>query len=392
MKERSLPFKVLLILLPTALGLQLLCWITVLPKMARGYCDFRQLYVAGYVVRTGAAARLYEYDYQLHLQSTLVSPAAIALPFIRPSYQALVFAPLSLVSYRAAYFIWLALNAALVALLCYWLRNRFRTVEGVWKQLPIVMLCLFYPISLAMLEGQDSILLLALLSCALVALERKRESLAGCLIALGLFKFQIVLPIALLFVVWNRWKFAKGFFSTAFALAGISLALIGVPGIKAFYRSLSHIPYPVHYEVMSNLHGLLVGIFGNSHIVTLTTLALSAAIWLTVAKWSPVKSGPDALMIAIPTAVLVSYYLYGHDWSVLILPLLFTMNFGMHKKMNGWAALLAFYAPLVFLFARDHAFWASIPIALLLVATCRSLAGREPAECAPVIMIGTAEA
>ena len=372
MKTRQLWLNVLLILLPTVFGLELLCWISVLPRMARGEADFRQLYVSGYMVRTGAASRLYDYAYQLQLQNARVAPAQSALPYIRPPYQALLFAPLSLLSFRAAYFLWLAVNAALVALSCYLLRRRFAALSAIWKPLPFAVLCSFFPVSLALLGGQDSIELLALLSAALVALEHNHDALAGCLLALGLFKFQIVLPIAFLFVLWKRWKFAQGFFSTALLLAGISLALIGRPGIQSFYRTLAHIHIPVHYRIMTNLHALLVGIAGDSRMVTFATLALSAALSLAVARWSRAQSGPDALMIAIATAALVSYYLYGHDACILVLPLLFAMNAGVNRPLDGWAGLLMFAAPLVCIFALDYSFWATLPMALLLFAAATS--------------------
>jgi len=381
--KRQRWLEVLLGLLPIVLGLELLAWVSILPRMARGGADFRQLYVAGYIVRTGAASKLYDYDYQLHLQNTLVGPAAAALPFIRPAYQALVFAPLSLLSYRAAYFLWMAVNVALVALSSYMLRRQFTELADAWRPLPVVVLCSFFPLSLALLGGQDSILLLTLISGALLALQHNRRFLAGCLIALGLFKFQIVLPIAFLFFVWKEWKFAKGFLSTAVALAAISVATTGIPGIKTLFNSIARIRFPVHYEMMSKVHSLLFGLFGNSLIVTLVTLAVSAAVFLAVVMWSPARSGPDALVIAIPTAALVSYYLFGHDWSVLVIPLLFAMNFGMSSWIDGWAALIMFFAPLVCIFDWSHAYWATIPMILLLVATGRGLrASRQVSEVA----------
>ena len=385
MKKRPIWLNLILVFLPAVLALEMFLWVTLLPQMARGKADFRQLYVSGYMVRAGDAARLYDYDYQLRLQNTLVAPATLGLPYIRPAYQALVFAPISFVSYRAAYFLWMAVNAALLALSFRLLRHRVRGLTELWKPLPLIVLCSFVPLSIAMLQGQDTILLLALLCASLAALEHDRESVAGCLLALGLFKFQIVLPIAFLFVVWKRWKFAKGFFSTALVLAGISLALTGRAGVKTFFDSVSNIHHPVHYERMLNLHALLVGLFGKSFAITLITFAVSAAVWLAVAKWSPVKSGPDALVIAIPAAALVSYYLYIHDWTVLVLPLLWTLNIGMNHGLERWAALLMWIAPLVCLANLGYAYWATLPLSLLFIATATSMAGRELAHGAPAM-------
>src|SRR5216683_7943005 len=86
------------------IGVHLWTWVFTLSIFLGGRADFRQLYAAGYMVRTGHASQLYDYDAQKYFQDALVSPAPIALPFVRPAYQALAFAPLSRLTYRQAYF------------------------------------------------------------------------------------------------------------------------------------------------------------------------------------------------------------------------------------------------------------------------------------------------
>src|SRR5712691_4818469 len=81
-----------------------------------GRADFRQLYTAGFMVRSGYARQLYDYDSQHRFQNALVSPADIALPFNHLSYETLLFAPFSLLPFRSAYFALLATNLALLAL------------------------------------------------------------------------------------------------------------------------------------------------------------------------------------------------------------------------------------------------------------------------------------
>ena len=99
-------------------GIHLWTWVIFLPGAMQGHADFRQLYAAGAMVRTGHSHQLYEYTSQKLFQDTLVSPEQIALPFIRPAYQALLFAPLSVLSYRTAYFVFLAINLVLLGI-CY---------------------------------------------------------------------------------------------------------------------------------------------------------------------------------------------------------------------------------------------------------------------------------
>src|SRR5262245_35186262 len=75
------------------LGLQISMWVFLIPAILDGHSDFRQLYAAAYMVRTGHAGQLYDYESQKAFQDSLVSQAEIALPFVRPAYQALLFAP-----------------------------------------------------------------------------------------------------------------------------------------------------------------------------------------------------------------------------------------------------------------------------------------------------------
>src|SRR5262245_26317431 len=78
----------LLVLLPLSLLAQFVLWAEFLPGAIAGSADFRHLYIAGYMVRTGHASQLYDYSAQKTFQSQLIPGDMPALPFIRPAYQA----------------------------------------------------------------------------------------------------------------------------------------------------------------------------------------------------------------------------------------------------------------------------------------------------------------
>jgi len=98
------------------LGIQLSGWIGFMPVIRDGHFDFRQLYTAGYMLRSGHAHELYYLPAEKVFQDTLISREQIALPFNHLAYDALLFAPLSLMPYRAAYFTFLVINVALSAM------------------------------------------------------------------------------------------------------------------------------------------------------------------------------------------------------------------------------------------------------------------------------------
>ncbi len=220
------------------IGIHLWTWVLTVSVFLGGRSDFRQLYTAGYMVRTGHSHELYEYNAQRHFQNQLVSPGDIALPFNHLAYEALLFVPFSLLSYRTAYFTLLGLNLTVLAITFKFLRPWMKNLAVIYRWLPPVMFLAFLPVAAALLQGQDSILLLTLLAASLVSLHSGRELAAGVLVGLGLFKFQIVIPIALLFLVWRRWRFSAGFVLAAILVGLLSLSLVGLSQVGVYFRSL----------------------------------------------------------------------------------------------------------------------------------------------------------
>src|SRR5438876_2331992 len=205
------------------LGFQLAGWIGFLQVIADGHPDFRQLYTAGYMVRTGHARHLYDYNAQKSFQDALISREQIALPFNHLAYEGLLLAPFSLLPFRMAYLAFVGFNITLLWTSFCLARSRLAGLAEVWQWLPLAMFVCFLPIAAALMQGQDSIVLLTLFTAALVSLDQGRELRAGALVALGLIKFQICLPIVLLFLAWRRWRFCIGF-----ALSG---ALVGAASL-----------------------------------------------------------------------------------------------------------------------------------------------------------------
>src|SRR5205823_8537700 len=109
---------------PILLGIQLLAWLIILPAVVGGHADFRQLYTAGYMVRTGHAHELYNYGAQLRFQNELVSAQSNLLPFIRPAYCALLYVPFSVLSYQRAYSTFPGVNLILLVF-SHWLLSPF---------------------------------------------------------------------------------------------------------------------------------------------------------------------------------------------------------------------------------------------------------------------------
>src|SRR5207245_2983360 len=161
------------------LGLQIAGWIGFVRIIADGHGDFRQLYIAGYMMRSGHAHELYEYSAQKRFQDELISREQIALPFNHLAHEALLYAPFSVVSYQVGYCV---------------LAFSYRLLRPYLGNLAQVYGCF-------------------------VALHGRQDGL-------GIFKFQIVIPIALLHLAWRRWQLFCGFAASSTACILLSFAMV----------------------------------------------------------------------------------------------------------------------------------------------------------------------
>lgn len=343
------------------LGLQITGWIFFLPGAMVGHCDFRHLYVAGYMVRTGHRTELYDYSREKQFQDALVSPESVALPFNHLAYESLLFVPYSEFSYRVAYFLFLATNVGLLLWALHIFSPRMTSLHELLFWLPAAMFLTFLPVAAAFMQGQDSILLLLLITAAFTLLYRRQTFLAGFMVGLALFKFQIVIPIAALFLLWRRWRFVAGAIMSGCLALLISLWLVGQAQMKAYGESLlsmsvketaaDQVKFNIVPAMMPNIRGFVSGVAGSfvsAHSIQWAIAVISIAIF----GWTAIKGARFDLvrqmLLAIIAACLTSYHLIIHDLSILLLPLAVVLNgyfSGKCDRISALAATLVFSAP-----------------------------------------------
>ena len=166
-------------------------------EIATGYPDFTIFYTAGKCILQGHGRQLYDLETQFAIQREFaaeVKHRENPLPFNHPPFEALLFAPLARLPYVAAYLVWAVFNLALILGLWILLRPRLPSLHAFLPALPLLAMFAFFPVVIALLQGQDSILLLFLYALAFSALATGRNFVAGVCLGLALFKFQLVLP------------------------------------------------------------------------------------------------------------------------------------------------------------------------------------------------------
>jgi len=310
-------------------------------RIARADPDFTVYYTAGKMLRQGRGAQLYQAPAQLATQAEFARDSDIRrgpLPYIHPPFEALYFLPLTFFPYSQAFVVWSLVNIALLAGVAALLRTSLPSLRAIptWQA---VLACLaFFPIFANFHQGQDAILLLLFLGLGFRALDRGADFLGGCWLGLGVFKYHLILPLALILTVWKGRRFLFGFAATASAGVLISLSLVGWKGA---------LQYPAFaWQVVSNpglggipprqlpdLWGLLAGWPVSEKMIPFLRLAAAAgsgAVLLAVASLRKAVTDPRLFRLsfacAVIAAVLVGFSTNTYDLSLLIAPLALVEN------------------------------------------------------------------
>lgn len=300
------------------------------PPQLRG-TDFPDFYCAARILLDGQARHLYAPALQHQYQAAYAG--RVGTLYIHPPFEAALFLIVAWLPLRYAYVLWSLLNIAFLAAATRRLTNE---VLPDWSwQIVFAVSLTFVPILLCLQQGQDSLLLLLVITLAFTDLRRQRDFPAGCWMALGLFKFQIVLPLALILFCGEfkkcRWKFMEGFGLVGCGLLAFSAAICGKSVFAAYPAFLIHLPSErfagIEPGAMPNLRGivdLLIGSGEPSHAgIVITILSMAFFFWAVFASPARPRHPRDfEIFFAAATlcALLVSYHLNPHDLTLVLLP------------------------------------------------------------------------
>ena len=221
------------------------CGHAVAPRRAGAHprvaVDFIAFYTAGTFVREGRAHQLYDLDAIKKFQHELAGREGEDVggmygPWWNPPFYALVFAPLSRLSYSAALNLWLGINLLCAAASC-WLMCRMLPEDAaarVWGLVP-VLIGLSAPFIYAISHAQNTCTSLLLLT-GMVALWRTGESFgAGLVGGLLFYKPQLAAVLAIILVLDRGWRAAAGL-----AIAGAALLLINLVALPGTLTDYLH--------------------------------------------------------------------------------------------------------------------------------------------------------
>jgi hypothetical protein len=257
---------------------------------------------------------------------------------------------------------------------------------------------------IGLLQGQDSILLLLLVTLTFVALKRGADFRAGCWLGLGLFRFHMVLPLVFILLLHKKHKTLLGFVLVALALGIISVAIVGWEGALHYPGYVWHLESimgrgSIVAADMPNLRGLVSTVLTapSSKLIADIGIALLSAALLFFASSNWRLASTETVFdlgfsLALVVTVLVSYHALDYDLSLLFPAVLLLINHLQNAEPpHDWLRVslfgpifILFLSPLhiVVLFLRyGHLSW----LAPILLLWCWGLASeiskyRSPAE------------
>ena len=364
--------------------------------------DFSVTYIGSRMIYLGQGAKLYDLAEQRKLKQSLLKDAE-PLIYEHPPFEALLLAPLGALPYKTAYLLWGLINVALWLSLTRLLRPFAPAPQDELAYLALWLL--FAPLGVALFQGQSSIILLLVYALTFISLKRGHDFRAGAILGLGLFKFQFIVPFALIFLLRRRWKFMKGFVATAAGLGVLSVVAVGWRGIWSYIRLLASIAsHPDNSTfgaaigmgtVQGFVHAVLGKVLGASAI-SLLVAAISAALigWSAwrwrepdraERKWSLNLRNFDLMFAAaVVVALVTGFHMFTHDLSPLLLAMLLGAAHCPGSDRPVLRAILAtaltlFWIPfLYFALLAWHCVYLWFPVLMMFMIATLKLAESSP--------------
>jgi alpha-1,2-mannosyltransferase len=287
--------------------------------------DFLHLYTLGSLAVAHRGTELYDMNAQAALAGQRMPQAAGVryLPLYPPQVSILL-APLAYLPYGWAWVVWSILSAGTYGICCY----------SVWRACPhlresgvtVLLLAVAYPAFFHLMAwGQTSAIALACFTVMFFPLRARRDFVAGLVLGCLIFKPQLGLAAAVVFVALGAWKTVAGAILSAAAQLAAGVFCYGAEPLRQWIRTLANVralmpllepkPYQTHslrtfWSMLIPWPDLAVGLYGLSAVIVLG---------LTISAWRRRDSVPLPLRFSLLllATVLVAPHLTVYDLVIL---------------------------------------------------------------------------
>lgn len=401
---------VFLLVLGATISVHCLAFYIMRGEASGGTYDFPTFYGAAQIIKDESGKGLYDEGTEKRAQEKFLPTGKPFFPFIHPAFEALIFVPFTGLSHQRAYLAWCAINCVILFVLPLLLMRYLNGLRAVLGS-PLVVLAplAFFPAFMTVLVGQDSILLLLVYALVFIALKRGREPAAGALLALGLFRFQLIIPFVPLFLTRRKWSALAGFAVAAGLLCLVSIVITGWQGTLDYVRLLAgaahalprgknealYVANPV--ASMASLRGFIQTQFQgwlpvawmDASIAIVSLLFLAGALREAWKAERQENKNPDLLFaLFLTVALLVSFHTFLYDLTLLLLPILLVLNdlierpdFRRPRRLVLFAVILLLFFDPVYLLGLQFSQLSllALPVAALAVLTLKEVSTCEAA-------------
>jgi hypothetical protein len=329
--------------------------------------DFAALYAAASLVRNGAGELLYDGSAQELVQRIAYSPADLGREgtYALPPAVATLLAPLSKLSFDAAYATWMAINLVTLAAILLVLRRHLQGVPPLPRRVFLGIFAVSTPVLTDIALGTTDLFVFAGLFGGYMLMRRDRAMLAGAALSLAMVKPHLLIGVVLMLVIWRQWD-------TLLAMAGIGTAVLVVPSLvvagvggtsDGLALSLRHLggSVPADATSLASWRAISATITGSDARwlwmpPSLAIAAVTAA--MCIERWRASEFGEEpadrsyALAVLLPLAVLPAVGL--QSAVLLFIPAVMALRAWFHpgaaqddeRQLDVSAAMLALYAGL----------------------------------------------
>src|SRR5271166_3882637 len=204
--------------------------------------DFLYFYTVGSLALTHRGSDLYNMTEQSKLAAERV-PAAAGIHYLPlyPPQVSIFFAPFARLPYPCALILWLFVSSLIYGGCCHSLWRACPNLRN--HKLTVVILALAFPAFWNLIAwGQTSALALACFTVAFFALRAQRGLPAGLALGCLIFKPQLALAAALVFVVTLNWKVIAGALLSATMELAAAWLYYGSAPIRDWMHTLLNLP------------------------------------------------------------------------------------------------------------------------------------------------------
>lgn len=335
--------------------------------------DFISYYVGGSIIARGMGADIYnlslQYSQQLKITGAGVSDWV--LPFRGLPIVALLYVPLTFISFTNSYVVFVILNVIVLLFIIFLL---FKQMESTRKTPQFFLIpFLFIPILQTLWMGQLSIILCLILLTIYIFLKTEKSFWVGFFTSFVLIKAQYLLVIPFIFLIEkNKKEFVKGL---SFSLAFIIIISIFVSGVRALLTYPTFLQITETPEFGSRINEVLslnaaIHAFLPTNSKTLSLIVSGVLYLILLALYffrRKIIGFEKSYIVTVLLALVFPIHILPFDYSLLIIPIFILIESYLKERRNSRKFYLIYivlllFVPLLGYFTVRHV----VPLFLLL--------------------------